>query len=59
MRLMLADGYDAMGIDVSPEQVAIARAAGLDVYRRVTTTRFWRSVPDGSQRSWPPIWWST
>jgi 2-polyprenyl-3-methyl-5-hydroxy-6-metoxy-1,4-benzoquinol methylase len=31
VRLMLADGYDAMGIDVSPEQVAIARAAGLEL----------------------------
>jgi 2-polyprenyl-3-methyl-5-hydroxy-6-metoxy-1,4-benzoquinol methylase len=28
--LMLADGYDAAGIDVSPEQVALARAAGED-----------------------------
>jgi len=27
---MLADGYDAAGIDVSPEQVALARAVGLD-----------------------------
>jgi 2-polyprenyl-3-methyl-5-hydroxy-6-metoxy-1,4-benzoquinol methylase len=30
VRLLLADGYDATGIDVSPEQVALARAAGLD-----------------------------
>jgi SAM-dependent methyltransferase len=30
VRLLLADGYDAMGVDVSPEQVAIARAAGLN-----------------------------
>ena len=30
VRLMLADEYDATGIDVSPEQVALARAAGLD-----------------------------
>jgi len=29
VRLMLADGYDAEGIDVSPEQVAIARAGGV------------------------------
>ncbi len=28
--LLLADRYDAHGVDVSPEQVAIARAAGLD-----------------------------
>jgi SAM-dependent methyltransferase len=27
---LLADGYDAEGIDVSPEQVRVARAAGLD-----------------------------
>ena len=30
VKLMLADGYDAAGIDVSPEQVALAQAAGLD-----------------------------
>ena len=30
VRLMLADGYEAYGIDVSPEQVAIAHAAGLE-----------------------------
>jgi SAM-dependent methyltransferase len=29
VRLMLADGYDAAGVDVSPEQVALARAAGV------------------------------
>ena len=29
VRCMLADGYDAWGIDVSPEQVALARGAGL------------------------------
>lgn len=28
--LLLADGYDAEGIDVSPEQVALAHTAGLD-----------------------------
>src|SRR5208282_5989149 len=33
VRLLLADGYDAEGIDISPEQVAIARAAGLDCIR--------------------------
>ena len=33
VKLMLADGYDATGIDVSPEQVALARAAGLDRIR--------------------------
>jgi 2-polyprenyl-3-methyl-5-hydroxy-6-metoxy-1,4-benzoquinol methylase len=30
VRLLLADGYDAAGIDVSPEQVDRARAGGLD-----------------------------
>lgn len=33
VQLLLADGYDAEGIDVSPEQVAIARSAGLDRIR--------------------------
>jgi 2-polyprenyl-3-methyl-5-hydroxy-6-metoxy-1,4-benzoquinol methylase len=30
VRLLLADGYTAEGVDVSPEQVALARTAGLD-----------------------------
>ena len=34
VRLMIADGYDADGIDVSPEQVAIAHKAGLEGVRR-------------------------
>jgi 2-polyprenyl-3-methyl-5-hydroxy-6-metoxy-1,4-benzoquinol methylase len=29
VRLLLADGYNAEGVDVSPEQVAVAQAAGL------------------------------
>ena len=33
VRLLLADGYDAEGVDISPEQAAIARAAGLDRVR--------------------------
>jgi 2-polyprenyl-3-methyl-5-hydroxy-6-metoxy-1,4-benzoquinol methylase len=33
VRLLLADGYDAEGVDISPEQVAIARAAGLERIR--------------------------
>jgi 2-polyprenyl-3-methyl-5-hydroxy-6-metoxy-1,4-benzoquinol methylase len=33
VRLLLADGYDAEGIDVSPEQVALAKAAGVDRVR--------------------------
>jgi 2-polyprenyl-3-methyl-5-hydroxy-6-metoxy-1,4-benzoquinol methylase len=40
VKLLLADGYDASGVDVSPEQVAIAHKAGLaqvkqDDYRHV------------------------
>jgi len=34
VKLMLADGYDATGIDASPEQVALDRAAGLDRIRQ-------------------------
>ena len=33
VKLLLADGYDARGVDISPEQVAIAHAAGLDRVR--------------------------
>lgn len=33
VRLMCADGYAAEGIDISPEQVAIARAAGVTQVR--------------------------
>jgi 2-polyprenyl-3-methyl-5-hydroxy-6-metoxy-1,4-benzoquinol methylase len=33
VRCLLADGYAAEGIDVSPEQVALARQAGLDQVR--------------------------
>jgi SAM-dependent methyltransferase len=33
VRLMLADGYDAEGIDISGEQVALARASGVDSVR--------------------------
>ena len=29
VRLLQADGFDAEGIDISPEQVALARAAGV------------------------------
>jgi 2-polyprenyl-3-methyl-5-hydroxy-6-metoxy-1,4-benzoquinol methylase len=44
VRLLLADGYDAMGIDVSPQQVAIAQAAGLELihegdYREILPKR--------------------
>jgi SAM-dependent methyltransferase len=33
VRCLLADGYDAAGIDISPEQVALAHADGLDRVR--------------------------
>jgi SAM-dependent methyltransferase len=33
VRCLLADGYNAAGIDVSPEQVALAREAGVDQVR--------------------------
>jgi 2-polyprenyl-3-methyl-5-hydroxy-6-metoxy-1,4-benzoquinol methylase len=33
VRLLLANGYDAYGIDVSPEQVQLAHASGLDRIR--------------------------
>ncbi len=33
VRCLAEDGYDALGIDVSPEQVALARAAGLSQVR--------------------------
>jgi 2-polyprenyl-3-methyl-5-hydroxy-6-metoxy-1,4-benzoquinol methylase len=34
VRLLLADGYNAEGVDISAEQVALAKAAGLDrVYK--------------------------
>jgi SAM-dependent methyltransferase len=34
VRCLLDDGYDAAGIDVSPEQVALARAAGIGQVRQ-------------------------
>jgi len=34
VRCLLADGYDAIGIDISPEQVSVARAAGLGRVRQ-------------------------
>jgi 2-polyprenyl-3-methyl-5-hydroxy-6-metoxy-1,4-benzoquinol methylase len=33
VRMLLADGYDAAGVDVSPEQVALAAAAGVETVR--------------------------
>jgi predicted TPR repeat methyltransferase len=34
VRMMLADGYDAEGVDISPEQVSIAQEAGLTEVRQ-------------------------
>ena len=34
VRLLQADGFEAEGIDISPEQVALARAAGVDRVRQ-------------------------
>ena len=34
VRLLIADGYDAVGVDISPEQVAVAHAAGLSQVRQ-------------------------
>src|ERR1700722_9270635 len=34
VRLLQADGFDAAGIDVSPEQVALAHAAGISSVRQ-------------------------
>ncbi len=34
VRLLTADGYDAAGVDVSPEQVTLAREAGLHQVRQ-------------------------
>jgi 2-polyprenyl-3-methyl-5-hydroxy-6-metoxy-1,4-benzoquinol methylase len=44
VRLLLGDGYDAVGVDVSPEQVALAHAEGLNQvhqgeYRDLLTER--------------------
>jgi SAM-dependent methyltransferase len=33
VRCLLADGYDAAGVDISPQEVALARAAGLGQVR--------------------------
>ena len=45
LRCLLADGYDAAGIDVSPEQVALAHAAGLTRVRRGDYLELLRSRP--------------
>jgi 2-polyprenyl-3-methyl-5-hydroxy-6-metoxy-1,4-benzoquinol methylase len=45
VRLLLAAGYDAWGVDVSPEQVAIAHGSGLD---RVLEGDYRRALADRS-----------
>jgi SAM-dependent methyltransferase len=47
VRCLLADGYDATGIDVSPEQVALARAAGLTQVRAGDYLDLLRDRPGG------------
>lgn len=45
VRCLLADGYDASGIDVSPEQVALARQAGLTQIQAGDYNRLLRDRP--------------
>jgi 2-polyprenyl-3-methyl-5-hydroxy-6-metoxy-1,4-benzoquinol methylase len=45
VRCMLADGYDATGIDVSPEQVALAHRAGLTQVQAGDYLRLLRDCP--------------
>ena len=45
VRCMLADGYDATGIDVSPEQVALARSSGLTQVQEGDYLRLLRDRP--------------
>jgi 2-polyprenyl-3-methyl-5-hydroxy-6-metoxy-1,4-benzoquinol methylase len=47
VQLMCADGYDAEGVDVSPEQVAMAHAAGVD---RVRECDYRRALAEGAGR---------
>ena len=49
VKLMLADGYDAAGIDVSPEQMALARAAAWTRSGRAIIEPCWGYEPG----SWP------
>ena len=50
VRCLLADGYDAAGIDVSPEQVALARRAGLGTGPAAATTA---TCSANARPSWP------
>lgn len=45
IRCLMADGYDAAGIDVSPEQVALASAAGLLAVRQGDYREMLRDYP--------------
>jgi SAM-dependent methyltransferase len=46
VRCLLADGYDASGIDISPEQVALARRADLPQVRQGDYRELLRERPD-------------
>ena len=47
VRCLLDDGYDAAGIDVSPEQVALAHAAGISQVRQGDYRDLLRARPGG------------
>ena len=47
LRCLLDDGYDAAGIDISPEQVALAHAAGLGQVRHGDYRELLRDRPAG------------
>jgi SAM-dependent methyltransferase len=47
VRCLRDDGYDAAGIDVSPEQVALARAAGIEQVRQGDYLDLLRAHPGG------------
>jgi 2-polyprenyl-3-methyl-5-hydroxy-6-metoxy-1,4-benzoquinol methylase len=51
VRLLLDDGFDAGGVDISPEQVQIARAAGCD---RVEQADFYDHL-DASSGEWDAV----
>jgi SAM-dependent methyltransferase len=44
--LLVADGFDAWGIDISPEQVSLARAAGVDRVAHGDFHGYLHSTPD-------------
>jgi SAM-dependent methyltransferase len=47
VRLLLADGYCAVGVDISPEQVALGRAAGVQGLREGDYSDFLAESPCG------------